>query len=76
MPQTAKIFANGHSQAVRLPKAFRFAIDEVYIRQVGDEIILSAKKTSWEDFFNQTSAFGDDYLVERDNLPPQERESF
>ena len=76
MPNTAKIFANGHSQAVRLPKAFRFETDEVYIRQVGDEIILSAKKPSWADFFNQPSAFGGDYLAERDNQPPQERESF
>ena len=76
MPSTAKIFANGHSQAVRLPKAFRFDTDEVYIRQVGDEIILSAKKPSWTDFFNQPSAFGDDYLAERDNQTPQERESF
>lgn len=76
MPITAKIFANGNSQAVRLPKVFRFETDEVYIRQVGDEVILSAKKPSWKDFFNQPSAFGDDYLAGRDNLPLQERESF
>ncbi|HPE61133.1 MAG: AbrB/MazE/SpoVT family DNA-binding domain-containing protein [Thiothrix sp.] len=74
--QTAKIFSNGHSQAVRLPKAFRFDTDEVYIRQVGNEIVLSAKKPDWADFFNQTSAFADDFLAERDNAPPQQRESF
>ncbi|MEZ5477284.1 MAG: type II toxin-antitoxin system VapB family antitoxin [Thiolinea sp.] len=74
--QTAKIFSNGRSQAVRLPKAFRFDTDEVYIRQVGDEVVLSAKKPSWADFFNQDSAFGEDFLAERDNAPPQQRESF
>lgn len=74
--QTAKVFSNGRSQAVRLPKAFRFDTDEVYIRQVGDEIVLSAKKPSWTAFFSQASAFGDDFLVERDNRPPQQREAF
>ena len=74
--QTAKVFVNGRSQAVRLPKAFRFDTDEVYIRQVGDDIVLSAKKPDWADFFQQKSAFGDDFMAERDNKPPQERESF
>ena len=72
----AKVFSNGRSQAVRLPKVFRFATDEVYIRQVGDEIVLSAKKPSWADFFSQTSAFAEDFLAQRDNAPPQQRESF
>jgi len=76
MYQTAKVFTNGRSQAVRLPKAFRFDTDEVYIRRVGDEVVLSSKKPSWQEFFQQNSAFGDDFLAERDNLPPQDRESF
>jgi antitoxin VapB len=74
--QTAKIFTNGRSQAVRLPKEFRFDTSEVYIRKVGDEVVISAKKSSWEDFFNRKSTFGDDFLAERDNDFPQERESF
>lgn len=74
--QTAKIFTNGRSQAVRLPKEFRFDTSEVYIRKVGDEVVISAKKVSWEDFFNRKSTFGDDFLAERDNDFPQERESF
>ena len=74
--QTAKIFTNGNSQAVRLPKEFRFDSSEVYIRKVGDEVVISAKSSSWEDFFNTKSSFGDDFLVERDNEFPQERESF
>jgi antitoxin VapB len=76
MLQTAKIFTNGRSQAVRLPKAFRFDTEEVYIRRVGNDVILSANKPCWRDFFQETSAFGDDFLAERDNAPPQEREAF
>ena len=74
--KTAKIFTNGRSQAVRLPKEFRFDTSEVYIRKVGDEVVISAKKTTWKDFFNRKSTFGDDFLVERDNDYPQDRESF
>ncbi|HVZ29374.1 MAG TPA: AbrB/MazE/SpoVT family DNA-binding domain-containing protein [Asticcacaulis sp.] len=56
MDDTAKIFMTGRSQAVRLPKAYRFASDEVYIRRdpkTGD-VILSSKPvrhTTWDAFF-------------------------
>lgn len=76
MYQTAKIFTNGQSQAVRLPKAFRFNTKEVFIQQLGDNIILSAKKPTWQAFFQQNSVFDDDFLAERNNDAPQEREPF
>lgn len=53
MSQTAKLFTNGRSQAVRLPAAFRFDTKEVFIRQdpkTGD-VILSRKPTTWDGFF-------------------------
>jgi antitoxin VapB len=53
MPQIAKLFTNGRSQAVRLPAAYRFDTKEVFIRQdpkTGD-VILSRKPASWDDFF-------------------------
>jgi len=74
--QSAKLFINGRSQAVRLPKEFRFEGKEVYIRKSGDEVILSAKKPSWEDFFNTESCFDDDFLAQRDNEVAQERDFF
>lgn len=40
MPQIAKVFKSGNSQAVRLPKAFRFNVDEVEVSREGDAIIL------------------------------------
>lgn len=72
--QIAKIFMNGRSQAVRLPKEFRFDTDEVYITKQGDSIIISPKKPSWDDFFDSTPAFGDDFLESRSDPMPQERE--
>jgi antitoxin VapB len=40
----AKLFTHGGSQAVRLPKEFRFEGHEVYVRRVGDEVVLSARE--------------------------------
>jgi antitoxin VapB len=74
--QTAKIFKNGRSQAVRLPKEFRFDTSEVYIRRVGNEVVISEKKPTWKDFFQKQSSFGEDFLAERDNNFPQDREPF
>ena len=73
---TAKLFMNGNSQAVRLPKEFRFNGDFVYIRRQGNEVILSTQPFTWDDFFTQPSAFGDDFLAERQDTLPQEREDF
>lgn len=70
---TGKIFHNGRSQAVRLPKECRFAGKQVYIRKQGKNVILSPTAFTWEDFFQLPSAFGEDYLATRDNTPPQER---
>lgn len=53
MTRTAKLFTNGRSQAVRLPAAYRFEGDEVFIRrdpETGD-VILSRKPTDWDGFF-------------------------
>ena len=53
MSQTAKLFTNGRSQAVRLPAAYRFDAKEVYIRQDAEtgDVILSRKPASWDGFF-------------------------
>ena len=76
MTQTAKLFTTGRSQAVRLPKAFRFEGKEVFIRKEGDCVILSEKPESWDDFFNSPIQVSDDFMEERVDLPPQERELF
>lgn len=52
---TARIFMNGRSQAVRLPREFRFDCDTVAIRRVGRHVILSPKYASWEDYWQQAA---------------------
>ena len=47
---TAKLFANGQSQAVRLPKDYRFSGDEVGIKKIGDIVLLFPKGTAWDGF--------------------------
>lgn len=74
--QTAKLFMNGNSQAVRLPKEFRFGGNFVYIRRHGNDVILSAKLLTWDEFFEQPSVFDDDFLADRSSEPPQERAFF
>ena len=78
MPETAKLFMNGRSQAVRLPREYRFDCSEVYIRRdpaTGD-VIISKKPESWDDFFDLLAETDvpDDFLLDRDNSPPQDRE--
>ena len=77
---TAKLFMTGKSQAVRLPKAFRFQGEEVYIRRDQDtgEVVLSAKQNSWETFFQlaDSVAIPADFMANREDLPAQERNVF
>lgn len=74
--QTAKLFNNGRSQAVRLPAEFRFEGTEVYIRKEGEQVILSPRPTSWDDFFDSSLRATEDFMAERVDLPPQERHLF
>ena len=76
MTQTAKLFTTGRSQAVRVPKAFRFEGKEVFIRKEGNRVILSEKPESWDDFFDSPARVTEDFMAERMDLPPQKRELF
>ncbi|MDD2920745.1 MAG: type II toxin-antitoxin system VapB family antitoxin [Anaerolineales bacterium] len=72
--ETAKLFQNGKSQAVRLPKAFRFGGDRVYIKRVGNTVVLLPYETSWDAMLDSLSLFSEDFMSERVQLPVQERE--
>lgn len=80
MPKTAKIFMNGRSQAVRLPAEFRFDCREVFIEKQGDGVILRPKPEnlgkSLMEFFAKTEPFPADFLADREDPPPQDREWF
>jgi antitoxin VapB len=60
--ETAKLFLNGQSQAVRLPKDYRFAGDEVYIKKVGNSVFLYPKDKAWETFMDGVNGFTDDFF--------------
>ncbi len=73
--QTAKLFLNGRSQAVRLPKEFRMSGREVKISKQGNKIILEPIETSWEQWFDAINQFSDDYLPNgREQPETQERD--
>jgi antitoxin VapB len=71
---TAKIFKNGKSQAVRLPKEFKLGGSEVYIKRVGRNVILTPKDNARESLINSLSLFTDDFMAERKQPPIQVRE--
>ena len=74
---TAKIFENGRSQAVRLPKEYRFNDSEVAINKIGKIIILMPKNDQWSGFINSLNLFSDDYMASgREQPQMQEREEF
>ena len=59
MPRTAKVFMTNRSQAVRLPKDFQFATDEVLIRKVGDDVILSPRPRDWRSYLESAPVASD-----------------
>lgn len=76
MTTVAKIFKNGQSQAVRLPKEYRFENQkELFIKKVGDGVLLMSKndKTIWDHLFDGLDEFSDDFMSARVQ-PSQNRE--
>ena len=80
MTETAKLFRNGRSQAVRLPSKYRFEGSEVYVRRdpaTGD-VILSRRPDSWKDFLElmKSVEVPENFLADRKDPPPQKRRLF
>jgi len=73
MAETTKIFTSGRSQAVRLPKEFRFKGSEVYIKKEKGKVILSEKsQKTWAEIFENFK--GDpDFTVNRESLKDKPR---
>lgn len=72
--RTAKLFQNGQSQAVRLPKEFRFEGDRVFIKRVGEAVVLLPHQASWQTLFDSLARFSDDFMADRQQPGAQERE--
>ena len=80
MKDTAKLFMNGRSQAVRLPAKYRFDCDEVYIRKDHEtgEVIISERAKNWDEFFQLLDSVKpeDDLSIERDFENIEEKDLF
>jgi len=72
--KTAKLFQNGQSQAVRLPKEFRFEGDEVIIKRSGNAVVLLPANHSWDVLTNSLSKFSSDFMDDRNQPNQQTRE--
>ncbi|MDL2268733.1 antitoxin [Desulfosarcina sp. OttesenSCG-928-A07] len=74
--QQAKLFQNGQSQAVRLPKEFRFEGNSVSIKRVGRAVVLLPHNEPWETLFDALSDFSPDFMAQRNQPVADIREDF
>ncbi len=72
--KTAKLFTNGRSQAVRLPKECRFSGDDVYIKKFENMVILLPKDDPWASLIDSLDQFSDDFMEDRNQPAEQVRE--
>lgn len=70
---TAKIFKNGRSQAVRLPKNYRLEGEEVYVKKINDLVLLIPKDTAWKVLESGLDFFTPDFLQDRKQPAVQKR---
>ncbi|VAW60699.1 hypothetical protein MNBD_GAMMA11-1843 [hydrothermal vent metagenome] len=70
----ARLFQNGGSQAVRLPKEYRFESDRVEIIREGEKLIITPinARKSWAEYFKTAPSVDDDFLMDIDDMPPAE----
>lgn len=73
---TAKLFINGKSQAVRLPKEFKFEGKEVYVKRIGRNVMLIPKDDPWKELFESLDKFSKDFMSVRNQPPVDVREKF
>ena len=78
MTQLAKVFQNGRSQAIRIPKEFRVDTTEVYIEKVGETLIIRPKiENKWDSFFLMLNDFDtSDFFLDRVQPPLDNKELF
>lgn len=67
----AKIFKNGRSQAVRLPREYRFDVAEVYIKKIGEIVLLIPKGEAWLAHEAGVDYFSEDYMQRREQPGPE-----
>lgn len=73
--KTARLFANGRSQAVRLPQDCRFPGSDVYVKNYEGMVILFSKKAPWSALVRSLDRFSDDFMAERAQPRHQSRKT-
>ena len=73
--QTARVGKNNRAQVVTIPLEFRFPpeMKEVFIRKVGDDVVLSPRPKDWSAFLASGAGVSDDFMAGIEDLPVQER---
>lgn len=74
MMEKTKIFKSGNSQAIRLPKKYRISGDEVFIKKVGDVLLILPQNSAWNSMVESLKIFSDDFMDSRVQLPIGDRE--
>ena len=73
---TTTVFKNGRSQAVRIPKEYRFDEKEVAINKIGDAVLITPKKSKWTNFLLGIDLFSEDFMKNgRNSQHAQKREN-
>ena len=75
MTSKAKVFENGRSQAIRLPKKFRVNTTEVYLKKTAEGFLVTPRDP-WSIFMEGINALSDDFMAERPAQPPAERRNW
>jgi antitoxin VapB len=70
----AKLKMQGNEQLAILPEGFQMLGDEVYVKKIGNTIILIPQNNPWQNMWSSLDLFSDDFMETRDQLPPQQRE--
>lgn len=73
---TARIFQSGNSQAIRLPKEYRFEGSKVYLKRVGNAVVLIPENDSWQPLIDSLSQFSEDFMEERGQPIDEDRRDF
>jgi antitoxin VapB len=71
--KTAKLFRNGRSQAVRLPREFRFEGDRVFIRKCGKGVLLLPAENAWDAWIENLSKFSPDFMADGRQQPKEQK---
>lgn len=75
--RTARVGKNNRAQVVTIPLEFRFpeGMKEVFIRKVGDDVVLSPRPMNWSGFLASGVRVSDDFIANLEDLPVQERDA-